>query len=195
MEIKAILNAAGWLVVVVFLFSLALPQAWADPPPWAPAHGWRKKNDPNYQGYTGRPWRTDYGVVGGSCNIEAVGAVVGGVVGGAVGSQVGQGEGRAVAILLGTVIGTVIGQQLARGIEDVDRACIGHTLELVGDNRAVSWANPRTGIAYVATPQRSYKEGSRSCREFSTRATAGGKSTTTKGRACRTGADAWQIES
>ena len=24
----------------------------AEPPPWAPAHGWRKKNDPNYIGYT-----------------------------------------------------------------------------------------------------------------------------------------------
>lgn len=195
MNITVILNAAGRLAAMVFVLSLALPQAWADPPPWAPAHGWRKKNDPNYQGYTGRPWHTDYGVVGGACNIEAVGAVVGGVVGGAVGSQVGQGEGRAVAILLGTVIGAAIGQQVARGVEDADRGCIGHTLELVGDNRAVSWVNPRTGISYAVTPQRSYKEGSRVCREFSTRATAGGKSTSTKSRACRTGVDAWQIES
>ena len=33
-------------------FSFAAPVL-ADPPPWAPAHGWRKKHDPNYVGYTG----------------------------------------------------------------------------------------------------------------------------------------------
>ena len=26
----------------------------ASPPDWAPAHGWRKKNDPAYAGYSGR---------------------------------------------------------------------------------------------------------------------------------------------
>jgi hypothetical protein len=25
------------------------------PPPWAPAHGWRRRCDPNYSGYTGQP--------------------------------------------------------------------------------------------------------------------------------------------
>src|SRR5258707_819066 len=71
------------------LFTLALlpVPAPADPPPWAPAHGWRKKNDPNYVGYTGRKWEKDYGVVEGHCNTQAIGAVLGGVVGGAVGSR------------------------------------------------------------------------------------------------------------
>jgi hypothetical protein len=41
------------------------PSAHADPPSWAPAHGWRKKHDPDYVGYTGKKWPDDYGVVSG----------------------------------------------------------------------------------------------------------------------------------
>ncbi|MEZ5628509.1 MAG: hypothetical protein R3E34_13455 [Rhodocyclaceae bacterium] len=54
----------------------------ADPPAHAPAHGWRKKHDPDYIGYTGRKWERDYGILDGRCSTEAVGAVVGGVIGG-----------------------------------------------------------------------------------------------------------------
>ena len=59
----------------------------ADPPPHAPAHGWRKKNDPYYVGYTGRQWTDDYGIRSGRCDRDrshmatAVGAVAGGVIG------------------------------------------------------------------------------------------------------------------
>ena len=34
--------------------------ALSQPPPHAPAHGWRKKNDPYYVGYTGRQWERDF---------------------------------------------------------------------------------------------------------------------------------------
>ena len=182
------------LAALALVAGVAFSQVWADPPPWAPAHGWRKKNDPTYQGYTGRQWGTDYGVVAGACRVEAAGAVVGGVLGGAVGSQVGKGEGRAVAILVGTVIGAAVGAQMARGVADEDRACIGHTLELVGDNRPVGWVNQNTGISYVVTPLRGYKEGSLACREFTTRTSVGGRSGTSKGRACRSGEGVWRIQ-
>lgn len=39
----------------VMLISLA-PQVYADPPPWAPTHGWRKQHDAYYTGYTGSQW-------------------------------------------------------------------------------------------------------------------------------------------
>ncbi|TCJ18142.1 hypothetical protein EZJ19_02570, partial [Parasulfuritortus cantonensis] len=76
------------LAAVIFL-SLTLEPVWADPPGQAPAHGWRKKHDPYYMGYTGRKWDDDYGITLGRCNRDAVGAVLGGVVGGAIGSRVG----------------------------------------------------------------------------------------------------------
>ena len=49
----------------------------ASPPDWAPAHGWRKKHDPAYAGYSGRTWDDDYGVQSGPCRRSDVGAVLG----------------------------------------------------------------------------------------------------------------------
>ena len=74
-------------LVIIALLSTALSPlpALAEPPSHAPAHGWRKKNDPNYVGYTGHKWAKDYGVVEGKCNTAAVGAVLGGAVGGVIG--------------------------------------------------------------------------------------------------------------
>jgi hypothetical protein len=67
--------------------ALALVAAWvapalADPPPHAPAHGWRKKNDPNYVGYSGVRYEHDFGIVSGRCNRQEIATVVGGAVGG-----------------------------------------------------------------------------------------------------------------
>jgi outer membrane lipoprotein SlyB len=62
-------------------------------------------------------------------------------VGGAVGSRVGQGETRVVATVIGTVIGAVIGAQVGRNMDGDDRACAGHSLELVESSRAVQWVN------------------------------------------------------
>ena len=70
------------LLMVLSIFSMILP-AYADPPPWAPAHGWRKKHDPYYTGYTGRQWDNDYGIISaGQCNRQAIATVLGGVTNG-----------------------------------------------------------------------------------------------------------------
>ena len=72
---------------VLISLAIAAPVSLADPPPHAPAHGWRKKNDPYYVGYTGRQWTDDYGIRSGRCDRDrshvatAVGAVAGGVIG------------------------------------------------------------------------------------------------------------------
>jgi len=165
----------------------------ADPPSWAPAHGWRKKNDPEYVGYTGRKWDRDYGVVTGRCDYEAVGAVVGGAVGGAVGAKVGSKEDRPIAILVGAVIGSVVGARIGRSIEEADRACIGQSLELVKDGQRVTWRNPKTGGDYLLTPGAGFKKGDQTCREFSLRTTLKGKSQDSTGKACRTSDGAWKV--
>src|SRR5258708_23267009 len=105
------------------LFTLALlpVPAPADPPPWAPAHGWRKKNDPNYVGYTGRKWEKDYGVVEGHCNTQAIGAVLGGVVGGAVGSRAANEDNRPVALLVRGALAAQIRAHIRRSIGHADR--------------------------------------------------------------------------
>lgn len=167
----------------------------ADPPPWAPAHGWRKKNDPNYVGYTGKTWDRDYGVVEGRCNSAAVGAVLGGVVGGAVGSRVSGKQDRPVAIVVGSVLGAVIGAKIGQGIDEGDRGCWGHALELAGERKTVVWTNKTTGVNYRLTPTRNFQQGGLPCREFSTVVSAGARRDTVKGTACRRGGGEWEIRS
>ena len=162
-----------------------------DPPPWAPAHGWRKQHDPYYQGYTGRRWDNDYGVVDGRCDASAVLGTAGAVVGGAAGSRMGGGDGKVIATILGAAIGAVVGAKIGRDLEDVDRACIGHSLELVGDARVVNWVNPNTGVAYTLTPLRS---DGRSCRDFKLAANYRGRSNSRTSTACRNASDDWQFK-
>ena len=70
------MNLVKKMVIALGLAAVSVPLL-ADPPGHAPAHGWRKKNDPHYVGYTGRTWQDDYGIRSGRCNREAVGAAQG----------------------------------------------------------------------------------------------------------------------
>jgi surface antigen len=174
-------------LVALALLPIAAP---ADPPPWAPAHGWRKKNDPNYIGYTGKRWERDYGVIEGHCDTDKIGAVVGGVVGGAVGSRHGNDSNRPVAILVGGVIGAVIGAKIGRAIDEADRACMGHALELAGEKTTVRWNSPN-GARYELTPTRNLGESKSPCREFLTRVASARASDAVKGVACRRANGDW----
>ena len=146
---------------------VALPcLALATPPPWAPAHGWRKKNDPHYAGYSGRSWDDDFGVQSGRCNREDVGAVLGAVAGGAIGAEAGpDGTGRAVAVVVGTVIGAAIGAEIGRRMDKADRSCAGHALELARGGQTVTWVNPTSGVTWQLTPV-SAPASTDGCRKF-----------------------------
>ena len=183
------------LVALVCIALIPVPSP-AEPPPHAKAHGWRKKNDPNYVGYTGKRWEEDYGVTQGKCNTAAVGAVVGGVVGGAIGSRADK-EDRAVAIVLGSAIGSVIGAKIGKSIDESDRACMGHSLELAGRKDSVEWTNSATGITYRVTPTRNFVDGKDHCREFTTELSGGkgGKKDRVSGVACRGAKGEWLFKS
>lgn len=181
-------------VLVVCALGVGVPEfVLADPPPWAPAHGWRKKHDPYYVGYSGKKWENDYGVLSGQCNRSAVGAVLGGVVGGAVGSQVGGGEGRKVATILGAVLGAAIGAKIGRDMDQADRACVAHAIELVETNRNARWSNSQTGVSYVLTPTRDYIRDGRNCRDYNLQLSSGKGREQTRGTACKAGDGAWRI--
>lgn len=182
------------LSAFVALTFLPVP-APAEPPPHAKAHGWRKKNDPNYVGYTGKKWEKDYGVIDGRCNAKAVGAVLGGAVGGVIGSQVGKDDNRPVAILVGTVLGAVIGSKIGAEIDSGDRGCMGHALELSGEKKPVRWTNEKTGVNYQLTPTRNFQQGNLPCREFTTTASKAGQKPAApiKGVACRKGSGEWEF--
>jgi surface antigen len=199
------ISASITALAVGLLFSgallLAVP-AFADPPPWAPAHGYRDKHDGGdderahghrYVGYGGVEWANDYGVMDGNCNRAAVGAVVGAGVGGLVGSQVGSRQNRPIAIVIGSVLGAVVGHRIGQNMDDADRGCIGHALELAHEGNTVRWVNERSGVEYIVTPGAQWHDGGPSCRLFSVRASVGGRSRVTDGRACRSGDGAWHV--
>lgn len=188
--VRKLRRGIGVAVLLGAISGLALP-AFADPPSHAPAHGWRKKHDPYYVGYTGRHWEYDYGIIEGRCNREAIGAVLGGAVGGAIGSQVGKDSDRAVAIVLGTVIGAIIGREIGRNMDEQDRACVGHALELAKNGQSVRWLNQKSGVTYVVTPVAGTENGN--CRSFELQASRGGKAQSERRRACRTGDGTWQM--
>jgi surface antigen len=144
---------------------VALPcAALATPPDWAPAHGWRRKHD-DHAGHSGRHWDRDYGVRSGHCDRSEIGAVLGGVAGGVIGSEVGKGDDRVVAIVVGTVIGAAIGSEIGRRMDQTDRSCVGHALELAGPGQTVAWVNPTTKVSFQLTPlEQPDDEGG--CRKF-----------------------------
>jgi surface antigen len=113
-------------------------------------------------------------------------------VGGAIGSQVGKGNGNAVATVLGAVIGSAVGAKVGGDLDSVDRACAGHALELAQDNERVTWGNPATGVTYVLSPVRGYKQDGRMCREFSLQVTAAGQSQSSLSLACQSANGTWQ---
>jgi len=184
--------AAARIVAIVAAI-VCLP-ALADPPDHAKAHGWRKKHDPAYVGYTGRGWERDYGIIEGRCNRDDIGTVIGAVVGGAIGSQIGDGKERTVAIIVGSVLGAVVGREIGRDLDERDRACVGHSLELVKLGQQVRWVNERTHVSYLLTPLAVVKGDPTDCRRFKLQTTLDGKSRTSESRACRTGEGTWAIK-
>jgi surface antigen len=165
----------------------------ADPPPHAPAHGWRAKHDSYYVGYTGTRWPQDYEITSGRCNREEVGAVIGGVAGGTIGHEVAKPEDRVVATIIGAAVGALVGAKIGRELDERDQGCIGQSLELAQPGQSVQWHNDQSGVAYVLTPTGSEQIDGRSCRVFKLRSTANGKAQTVTRRGCQVAQGQWEI--
>lgn len=148
-----------------------------------------------YPGYSGKNWEQDYGILEGRCNREQVGAVLGGLVGGVIGSQVGEGDERRVAIAIGAIAGSFIGSRIGRDMDESDRACLGHALELAGDQRRVTWTGADGRTTYRLTPVSGFERNGTSCREFDLRVTSGGREQTSREQACPAGDGRWRIVS
>jgi surface antigen len=181
-------------VVLTFAFvASASLEVLADPPAHAPAHGWRKKHDPYYVGYTGTKWERDYDVASGRCNREEIGAVLGGVAGGVVGARVGSPENRTVAVIIGAAAGALIGAKIGRELDDADRGCFGHALEIGDAGRRVTWENRASGVTYTLVPGEGRKGSAGTCRDFTLTAMRDTESTKRSGKACQSATGVWKI--
>ena len=167
--------------------------AFADPPAHAPAHGWRKQHDPYYVGYTGKRWEHDYDILSGRCNREAVATVLGGAIGAVIGSRTAAPENRTVATIIGAAAGALIGNWIGRNLDDADRGCIGHALEVGSSGRPVVWMNEATGVRYEMVPGSALERSAAACREFTLQAVAGAEKSWRRGVGCQLQPGLWQL--
>ncbi|PKO63788.1 MAG: hypothetical protein CVU23_09590 [Betaproteobacteria bacterium HGW-Betaproteobacteria-17] len=143
--------------------------AFADPPKHAPAHGYYKKqqaNDRNkpkharhYQGKSGVSYVNDYGISAGRCNRDEIGTVIGGVTGAVIGGQIAGRDDRVVGMVVGGVLGAIVGHAIGDRMDERDRACMGHALEIGRPGVPVEWRS--AGHAYQFTPRGDARDGCR----------------------------------
>ena len=172
---------------------------WGGPPPWAPAHGYRRKHQ-TYRTSDGRRVRFDEsrlvalpetGV--GTCNRDVLGGILGAAAGAAVGSKFGKGDGKTAATIAGAIVGALIGGNIGRAMDQVDQSCVGQVLERAETGRSVEWRNPDNGTDYRVTPTRTYQSADgRYCREYTTTIIIDGRQRRAYGQACRQPDGSWQ---
>lgn len=176
---------------------LAVVAAWsastlADPPAHAPAHGWRNKQNAHYVGHSGRQWEYDFEISSGRCNRQAIATVVGGVVGGVIASQIAE-ENRVVATLIGAAAGALVGNRIGHKLDEADRSCVGHALELGEAGRPVSWTNETSGVRYELSPGADRERNGTACREYTMVAVDGREKSSQRGLACQSQSGVWEI--
>jgi surface antigen len=165
----------------------------ADPPAHAPAHGWRKKNDPHYVGYSGQQWERDFDISSGRCNRQEIATVVGGIAGGVIANRVAQPENRTVATIVGVIAGAVIGNRIGRELDEADRGCFGHALEIAQPGQRITWTNEATSVRYEMSPGRIEQRNGATCRGYTLVTVAGRDRASQTGLACQAQPGVWQV--
>jgi surface antigen len=160
------------------------------PPPWAPAHGYRRNRYREY-GLTALP----IDLTSGRCNREVIGQVLGGAVGGLAGAEIGgdgDGTGRLIAVAAGTVVGMVIGGEIGRSMDRADALCMDQALEHAEDGSNIRWNSGER--QYAVTPHATVQEADgRYCREYYMDADIQGQSQQVFGKACRQPDGTWRL--
>lgn len=201
-------------IVLLSIMSILLPvwegsNAYADPPPWAPAHGYRDKHkhghdrdedddDDDERGVLVVPaqpvYVAPYGIAQGTCNRKLLGQVLGGATGAAIGSQIGRGNGNTAAILGGTILGVIVGGNIGQSMDRVDQGCVGQILEHASDGRQIAWTDPANGGQYQVIPDKPYKNlNGQYCRKYLTNAVIDGYTRQVSSTACRQPNGVWQM--
>ena len=191
---------AGFTALAMLFGSVSFESgtAYADPPSWAPAHGWRDKHNKHHHdddgGYVvyqpvpvysgGNPLR---------CNGALAGAAIGGATGAVIGSEVGHGKGKVAVIAGGAILGVLLGAAVGQAIDDDDRACAGNAVAYGPVGQPVYWENPGAGITYQIVPERQYFMRGLPCREYTAKAKIGGRNQRIHGTACQQPDGSWQV--
>jgi surface antigen len=87
-----------------------------------------------------------------------------------------------------------IGAEIGRRMDQADRSCVGHALELAQPGQTVAWKNHNTGIAYQLTPVKDANQLSDGCRKFRLIATGGFGLSEGRTVACAGTDGKWRLE-
>lgn len=160
------------------------------PPPWAPAHGYRRKAGQPQMAYV-----PPLDIGAGRCNRNGYGDVLGGALGaaagGLLGAQVGDGRGQLAATAAGAVAGMLLGAHMGSGVDRADYYCMGQALEYAPERQPVVWA--AGGGQYQIMPMRTYEMAGAYCREYQTVIAVGGRPQQGYGTACRQPDGSWKV--
>ena len=206
----AVKSAVFLLIVCILLPIWGGSNAYADPPPWAPAHGYRDKHkhghdnderedeDDDRRGVMVVPaqpvYVAPYGISQGTCNRKLLGQVLGGAAGAAIGSQIGGGRGNTAAIIGGGILGVIVGGNVGQSMDRVDQGCVGQILEHAPDGRQIAWTDPSNGGQYQVRPDKPYKNrDGQYCRQYLTNAVIDGYTRQVTSTACRQPTGVWQM--
>lgn len=190
---------AGLVAAAFLVPSGPSTQAYADPPPWAPAHGYYKKRNKNknkhktYQQQEQATASSPEFISGGRCNREDIGKALGAVLGGAAGATITEGDSRPIGIIAGAIIGYVVGGSIGRSMDERDRACVGQALEYAEDHETIAWNNPDQNTTYRVTPTNTYSADNGYCREYTRTSVSGDERTSERGKACRQADGQWKV--
>ena len=192
-NLAAVCKAVAIGTIVTAVMATGAGPASADPPPWAPAHGYRAKHKDKEQ--FAKAYAAPFDLDLGRCNRDMLGALLGGATGAGVGSTIGKGDGRTAAIIGGAILGALVGGSIGRSMDEVDQHCIGQALEHARDGQTIVWNNPQSQAQYQTVPTRTVQAADgRYCREYTTTAVVAGKTQQVYGRACRQPDGSWEIQ-
>ena len=178
----------------VFLPTAPVQLVKGGPPPWAPAHGYRRKHGAPQVIVVpaGAPTLLNLDV--GRCYRETAGFILGGATGAILGAQIGRGSGKLAAVAAGTLVGALAGGEIGRSMDRQDALCAGYALEHVPDRQTVIWQNPDLGGDVHMVPQRTWQSDAGAyCREYTMTSSVGGRAVQTYGTACRQPDGQWRI--
>ncbi len=223
------IGAALLAVAAFFLFGSAMPtpfspigKAFADPPYWAPAYGYRDHHHddrddddhwehhhhhhrynsdveydyyyPEYEEAVPLPLYSDHPYVQVRCqNRPIIGTILGGVAGGLIGNQFGRGSGRDAATISGALLGALIGNNMGSEMARQDRDCMAQAFEYARPGTQVAWNDPDSGDSYSVLPTRDFKQDGAYCREYKAHIRVGDELKDAYGTACRQPDGQWKI--
>ena len=100
-----------------------------------------------------------------------------------------------VGTIVGAALGALVGAKIGRELDEGDRACIGHTLEIASDGQRVAWGNAVTGVRYELVPRvyKKKKKHGAACRDFTLVVMTRGSRVESSRTACQSGRGVWNL--